>query len=110
VTPERALEIVRSIRRSIATPLDLKASRRELQIAVLGDKVLRFLFEDGGAHSAQEICAAIKVRDNWDSLRALEKAGLVWRAFDHEDWRTIHAFKITGCGRLTIIAGQGARE
>ena len=36
----------------------------------------------------------------WSSLLRLEKKGLIWRAFDYEDWRTMHRWRVTGCGRL----------
>jgi hypothetical protein len=36
----------------------------------------------------------------WQALINLERRGLIWRAFDYEDWRTLHKWKVTGCGLI----------
>lgn len=100
MTPEQALEIVKGMRRSPSRGL-LEATKRDRQVAAMENKILRYLIEDGGAYTAQDIGIAIKSYDTWDALRRLEKAGLVWRAWDYETWQTMHLFKITGCGRLS---------
>lgn len=38
--------------------------------------------------------------DLWPALLKLENEGIVWRAFDHENWETLHLWKITGCGLI----------
>ena len=71
--------------------------------------ILSYL-DQNGPHVASDIDKRLKNSVGngfiWPNLLALEREGLVWRAYDYEDWRTLHLWKLTGCGRL-LSAGLG---
>lgn len=69
------------------------------------EKELLSCLADGSMGTAKELSAVMSSRKTengfvWFALLNLERAGMAWRAFDYEDWRSLHRWKITGCGLL----------
>lgn len=62
------------------------------------EKSLLSKLASGASGTALELKGQYKYA--WQALINLERAGLAWRAFDYEDWRTLHKWKITGCGLI----------
>jgi DNA-binding MarR family transcriptional regulator len=87
-----------------------RRDRAAIRAAIeLSRMILEFL-DHGGSYTAEEIHGMLMPhpRGLWETLTKFERDGLIWRAFDYEDWRTLHKWKITGCGRLTIALTLGA--
>lgn len=63
-------------------------------------KVLAFLLK-GGRHTAKVIDHSIGFPPGlWETLIRLEREGLVYQAYTHDDWTTFNHWKITGCGAI----------
>lgn len=73
-------------------------------IAKIEPAVLGFLAK-GGSYTPEEIHNALKKDVGsayiWETLRKFEAETIVFRAFDYNDWRTLHKWKITGCGLIS---------
>lgn len=89
-----------------------KAEFRDRGLAHTEKFVFAFLafanLENDRGYVAAEIAEALKYQAGYGyifpALLKLEREGFAWRAYDYEDWRTLHAWKITGCGLLAAVS------
>jgi hypothetical protein len=89
-----------------------KIVNRNRELARTERLILTFLvfanLENDRGYVAADISEAIKHQAGfgyiWPALMNLEREGLAFRAFDYEDWRTLHVWKITGCGLLATAS------